>query len=68
MSKPKVGTLLLPQELRKVPAQFLVKGPLENSFGSNRAQGLGLDIGKCVFMHPKSYFWMCELSSIYITI
>lgn len=38
------------------PAQFLVKVPLENSFGSNRALGLGLDIGKCVFMHRYELF------------
>ncbi len=32
------------------PAQFLVKVPLETSVGSNCALGLGLEIGKCVFM------------------
>lgn len=44
------------------PAQFLVKVPLQNSFGSNHALGLGLHIGKCVFMH-RYCFWMCELFS-----
>ncbi len=38
------------------PAQFLVKVPLETSVGSNCALGLGLEIGKCVFMHRYELF------------
>lgn len=58
MSKPKVGTQLLPEELFNgtLTSPVFGESPIKNSFGSICALALGLDIGKCVFMHLNELF------------